>query len=161
MKTGAWIEAETGNWHWIDDHADWIRRPECARSAGLPEEVVTRIATMPRKHRSGLERTAILLEAMKHGLIRFRGHGAEVTFETPLPLWVVIPAVARFMAEHFGPLTWVRFNQLPDGPCIGLPNQDLVPALQMGNLSSLLAPEVQRRYLDSMLNLGTPLLLFI
>ena len=161
MKTGAWIEAASGRWHWVDDHADWIRRPECARSAGLPEEAVLRLVAMPRRAACGPDRQAILIDAMEQGLIRFRGHGAEVTFETPLPLWVVIPAVARFMAEHFGPLTWVRFNQLPDGPCIGLPNQDLVPALQMGNLSSLLAPEVQRRYLDSMLNLGTPLLLFI
>ena len=139
MKTGAWIEAETGNWHWIYDHADWIRRPECARSAGLPEEVVTRIATMPRKHRSGLERTAILLEAMKHGLIRFRGHGAEVTFETTMPLGAAIHAVARFMAEQFGPLTWVRFNRVPDGPCVGVTYQDLVRALEVGDLSCLVS----------------------
>ena len=77
MKTGAWIEAGSGRWHWIDDHADWIRRPECALSAGLTEEVVLRLAAMPRQQRSGSERTAILLEAMKYGLIRFRGtvHG--------------------------------------------------------------------------------------
>jgi hypothetical protein len=33
------------------------------------------------------------------------------------------------MSEHFGPLTWVRFNQLPDGPCIGVTYQDLERAL--------------------------------
>ena len=64
------------------------------------------------------------------GLIRFRGHGTEVTFESTLPLDIAIPAVSRFMAEHFGPLTWVRFNQLPDGPCIGVTYQDLVRALE-------------------------------
>jgi hypothetical protein len=141
MKEGAWIEATTGRWHWIDDHADWIRRPECARSAGLPEDVVLRLAAMPRRAACGPERTVIILEAMRHGLIRSRGHGAEVTFESTLPLEVVIPAVARFMSEHFGPLTWIRFNQLPDGPCIGAIYQDLVHALEVGDLSCLIASE--------------------
>jgi hypothetical protein len=67
MKEGAWIEAETGNWHWIDDHADWIRRPECARSAGLTEEVVLRLAAMPRRAACGPERNAILIAAMSEG----------------------------------------------------------------------------------------------
>jgi hypothetical protein len=132
MKEGAWIEATTGRWHWIDDHADWIRRPECARSAGLPEDVVLRLAAMPRRAACGPERTVIILEAMRHGLIRSRGHGAEVTFESTLPLEVVIPAVARFMSEHFGPLTWIRFNQLPDGPCIGVTYRDFGRALEAG-----------------------------
>ena len=140
MKEGAWIEAQTGNWHWIDDHADWIRRPECARSAGLPEEVVLRLAAMPRRAACGPERTAIVLEAMRHGLIRFRGHGTEVTFESTLTLDTVIPAVSRFMAEHFGPLTWVRFNQLPDGPFVAVPYQDLRPLLEAGDLSCLVDP---------------------
>jgi hypothetical protein len=64
-----------------------------------------------------------------------------VTFESTLPLEVVIPAVARFMSEHFGPLTWIRFNQLPDGPCIGAIYQDLVHALEVGDLSCLIASE--------------------
>jgi hypothetical protein len=130
MKEGAWLEASTGSWHWIDDHADWIRRPVNARSVGLPEEAVTRIAAMPRQAACGPERTAIILEAMTHGLIRYRGHGAQVTFESTLPLDTVIPALARFMAEHLGPLTWVCFNQLPDGPCVGVTYQDLVRALE-------------------------------
>jgi len=140
MKTGAWIEAGTGRWHWVDDHAEWVRRPANARSAGLPEEAVIRIAAMPRRHRSGAVLNDILLEAMKHGLIQFRGHGAEVTLETILPLEVVIPAVAGFMAELLGSLTWVRFNQLPDGPCIGVTYRDLGRALEAGDLSCLVDP---------------------
>jgi len=145
MKKGAWIEAETGNWHWIDDHADWIRRPECGRRAGLPEEVVLRLAAMPRRYRSGAERNAILIAAMSEGgLVRFRGHGAWVTFETTLPLEVVIPAVTRFMATICGPLTWVRFNQLPDGPYVGVTYQDLGRALEAGDLFCLAASERPR-----------------
>ena len=142
MREGAWIEAETGRWHWIDEHANWIRRPENARKAGLPEEVVRRLAAMPRRELSGPERNAILIEAMHHGLIRFRGHGVpgEVTFETTLPLSVAIPQVSRFMAEHLGPLNLVRFNQLPDGPCIAIHYRELALALDRGGLAALLPP---------------------
>ena len=139
MKEGAWLEASTGSWHWIDDHADWIRRPVNARSVGLPEEAVTRIAAMPRQHRSGPERTAIILEAMRHGLIRFRGHGTEVTFESTLPLEVVIPAVSRFMAEQFGPMTWSASTGSRMAPALASPNQDLERALEAGELSCLVA----------------------
>jgi hypothetical protein len=139
MREGAWIEAETGRWHWIDEHADWIRRPECARSAGLPEDVVQRLAAMPRRELSGHERNAILLEAMHHGLIRFRGHGGrDVTIESTSPLSTAIRGVARFMAENFGPLTLVRFNQLPDGPCIAIHYQELALAIERGGLAALL-----------------------
>src|ERR1035438_889571 len=141
MKEGAWIEAGTGRWHWIDEHTDWIRRPENARETGLPEEVVQRLAAMPRREPNGAERKAILLEAMHQGLIRFRGHGADVTFESTLPLAIAIPAVSRFMAEHFGPLTMARFNQLPGGPGIAIHYQDLVLALEHGDLAALLLPD--------------------
>jgi len=140
MKEGAWIEAGTGRWHWIDDHADWIRRPDCARRAGLPEEAVLKIAAMPRRATNGPERKAILLEAMSHGLIRFRAHGVEVTFETTLPLAMAIPAVSPFLATICGPLTWVRFNQLPDGPCIAVTYQDLERTLEAGDLPNLIHP---------------------
>jgi hypothetical protein len=90
---------------------------------------VLRLAAMPRRGLNGSDRQAILIEAMNQGLIRFRGHGAEVTFESTLPLLVVIPAVSTFMATVCGPLTWVRFNKLPDGPCFGVNYWDLERAV--------------------------------
>jgi hypothetical protein len=118
MKKAARIEAGNGRWHWVEDHVDWIRCPECARSAGLPEEAVLRFAAMPHREANRAERTATLLEAMRHGLIRFNGREGDATFETTLPLSAAIPLVSPFMAEHFGSLTMVRFSQLPDGPFI-------------------------------------------
>jgi hypothetical protein len=137
LKAGAWIEPN-GTWHIIDDHADWIRRPDCARRIGLPEDVVQALAAMPRREPSGPERRAILVAAMRHGLTRFRGHGTEVTFETMLPLSTAIPAASAFMSEHFGPLTMVHFRQIPDGPSIAHHYQELARALEQGDLSSLL-----------------------
>jgi len=126
MKRGAWLRADTGDWHWIDDHADWIRRPACARAAGLPEEAVLRLAAMPRRQASGEERKAILLAAMEQGLIRYREHGTVVTFESILPPEEVFRRVARFMAAEFGPYTMVRCNQLPEGPCVAGTYRELV-----------------------------------
>lgn len=125
MKEGAWIQAGTGDWEWIDDHADWIRHPANARSMGLTEEAVVRIAAMPRRHRSGEERTAILIAAMSEGLIRFRGHGVYVTFEATLMVEDVLSASAAFMAANLGPLTQVCINQLPSGPQISFAHQEL------------------------------------
>jgi hypothetical protein len=139
MKEGAWIEASSGDWHWIDDHADWIRRPANARMVGLPEEAVLRIAAMPRKHRSGAERNAILIAAMSEGgLIRFRGHGTCVTFEATVAIGAAVQAAAKFMETYLGPLTHVCFNKLPAGPSVGIPYQDLKPLLKAGDITPLL-----------------------
>ena len=126
MKEGAWIEAKTGAWHWIDDHADWIRRPANARRVGLAEAAAVRFATMSRRQISGPERNAILIAAMREGsLIRFRGHGAYVTFEATLTVEEVLSASAAFMAACLGPLTQVCINQLPTGPQISFAYQEL------------------------------------
>ena len=144
MKEGAWIEAGTGRWHWIDEHANWIRKPGNATKVGLSEEVALRLASMPRKQMSGAERDAILLEAMRHGLIRFRGHGSTVTFEMTIPLETAILAVSGFMREHFGALTTVRFNQLDDGLCLECLYQDLLRAIEIGDPVSTPSRESHR-----------------
>jgi hypothetical protein len=41
----------------------------------------------------------------------------------------VAPLKQAYLATICGPLTWVRFNQLPDGPCIGITYQDLERAV--------------------------------
>jgi hypothetical protein len=138
VKEGAWLRADTGDWRWIDEHADWIRRIPCALMAGLGEEAARRIAAMPRTRANGPEREAILLAAMAQGLIRFRGHGAEVTFETTLPLAEAVHAVRRFMAEQFGAYNLVRIHRLPQGPCIAVPYHELERALAEGSLEQLL-----------------------
>jgi hypothetical protein len=104
----------------------------------LAEEAVVRIAAMPRRHHSGEERNAILIAAMTEGLIRFRGHGAYVTFETILPFETAFQAAAKFMETCLGPLTHVCFNQLPAGPSVGLAYQDLKPLLEAGDITPLL-----------------------
>ena len=87
-------------------------------------------------------RILILLAAMREGgLIRFRGHGACVTFETTLAIGTALQAAARFMEAHLGPFTQVCVNQLPVGPSAGIAYRDLKPLLEANDFSSIL-PEL-------------------
>jgi len=114
MKEGAWIVAGDGRWTWMTEHATWLQVPEHARDLGLSDEAVRRIQTIQWDF-NGSGREAICLEGMRHGLIRFRGHGAYVTFESVLPLETVLRATAAFMKSQFGPLTAIRINRLDTG----------------------------------------------
>ena len=111
MREGAWINAHTGAWSWVSEHASWIQRPENAQALGLPVKDYARLATIPWDF-NGPGRNAILRVAMGAGFIRMRGHGAEVTFEFTLPIETAIQSLAPFMARHFGPMTECHFNDL-------------------------------------------------
>ena len=39
LREGAWINAKTGQWSFIDEHADWAKRPGNLASIGLPDAV--------------------------------------------------------------------------------------------------------------------------
>jgi hypothetical protein len=118
MREGAWINAHTGTWCWISEHASWIQRPENARALGMADEVHARLAAIPWDF-NGPGREAILRLVMDAGFIRARGHGAEVTCEFTLPTERVIQAVTPFMEAHFGPMTGCRFNNLCTGQAVG------------------------------------------
>ena len=111
MKEAAWIVARDGRWRWITEHATWLQVPEHAQDLGLSDEAVRRIGAI-RRDFNGPGRVAICLEGMRHGLIRFRGHGGFVTFEAVLPLETVLRATVDFMQSQFGPLTAIRINRL-------------------------------------------------
>jgi len=114
FKEGAWIVAEDGGYQWITEHARWLQNPDRARALGLADDVIARIAAIPWDF-NGPGRIAICLEGMRHGLIRFRGHGDSVTFESVLPLGDLICATRCFMETMFGPFTLVRVNRLDTG----------------------------------------------
>jgi hypothetical protein len=118
MREGAWINAHTGAWCWITEHASWIQHQENTRSLGITDEAHARLAAIPWDF-NGPGREAILRVAMDAGLIRMRGHGAEVTFEFTLPMEVAIRAVTPFMQAQFGPMTGCRFNNLRTGHTVG------------------------------------------
>jgi hypothetical protein len=138
MREGAWINAHTGAWSWISEHASWIQRPENAQALGLPVKDYARLATIPWDF-NGPGREAILREAMDAGFIRMRGHGAEVTFEFTLPMTTAIRALAPFMTEHCGPLTGCRFNDLKRETSLGIAHGALQLLLEGREESDLAA----------------------
>lgn len=137
MREGYWVNLSTGLWFEIDDHAAWVRRFDCARRAGLPDEVARRIGAMPYRYLDGPERHAILYAAMACGLVRVRSHFDHVTIESTRPLQEVLPALANFMGQTFGPCTLVKINILPHGPFFAQPYQAIAAALEREDLASL------------------------
>jgi hypothetical protein len=103
MREGAWINAHTGAWSWVSEHASWIQRPENAQALGLPVKDYARLATIPWDF-NGPGRNAILRGAMDAGFIRMRGHGTEVTFEFTQPMESTIRALIPFLLIGLDPL---------------------------------------------------------
>ena len=130
MDEGAWINAHTGAWSWISEHASWIQNPENARSLGMTDEVHALLAAIPWDF-NGPGRKAILRVAMDAGFIRVRGHGESVTFEFTLPPSVAIRAALPFMAKHFGPLTGCVFTNLNTGTSIGYSYRELLGVMEL------------------------------
>ena len=129
MNEGAWINAHTGAWSWISEHASWIQNPENARSLGMTDEVHALLAAIPWDF-NGLGRKAIERVAKDAGVIRVRGHGESVTFESTLPASVAIRAALPFMALNFGPLTGCVFTNLTAGTSIGCSYKELLALVE-------------------------------
>ena len=47
MKTGAWIDATTRNYAWIDGHAHWMDLPAAISTFRLPSETIQDLGKVP------------------------------------------------------------------------------------------------------------------
>ena len=111
MKEGAWLNARTGEWAWIGEHATWIMVPENACRLGMAKTAALQLSQMPVDF-NGPGRRTILRAAMAQGFIRVRGHGVDVTFEHTMHQAEAMVAARSFMASNFGPMTWCRFTNV-------------------------------------------------
>ena len=111
LRQGAWINAHTGKWAFIPEHADWAKHPGNLESLGLPTSVWETIRDVPNDY-GGENRKRILLAVMAAGGIRMRGHGDVVVFEFTCDLEVAIPACRDVLREIAGKLTFCRFTNL-------------------------------------------------
>ena len=81
MKEGFWGNYETGEYFRIDEHERWLRAPGNAARLGIPEAVRTMFAKYPT-------REELLPFVYRHApVMRWRGHGASVTFEFESSEW--------------------------------------------------------------------------
>lgn len=139
MREGAWINAKTGEYRWIDEHAKWIQVPGNATALGLPDDVIEALGKIPWDF-NGDGRKAILMLAMGQGLVRARGHGSFITFEHTIPTEEAVLGTRGFMAEHLGPHMTCRFNQLESGTSVEFRYGRVVEDLGRGELGFLVPP---------------------
>jgi hypothetical protein len=116
LSQGAWINAHTGHWSYIDEHANWAKRPGNLERIGLPVSVWEAIRAIPNDQ--GENRKTILLAMMVAGGIRMRGHVDFITFEFTVDSDVAIRACREVLTQIAGPLTLCRFNNLATGKTI-------------------------------------------
>lgn len=138
MKEGAWINAATGDYRWLDEHARWLQRPGNAAIMGIPAEVIEELGQIPWDF-NGSGRKAILMLAMDHGLIRARGQGASITFEFTIPWEQAIRGSLTFM-ENLGPAMTCRFNCLSNGQSVEFLLGHVRERLEQDDLTFLLPP---------------------
>jgi len=134
MNEGVWINAKTGAWAWITEHAAWIQVASNARSLGMPEEAIPLLAALVWDF-NGSGRRTILRQAMEQGFIRVRGHGALSTFESRLPPAQVIKAARPFMALNFGPEMYCRITNLESLETLEIRYADLLETLTREDLA--------------------------
>ena len=80
MREGAWVRIEDGEFWWIDEHSDWMKRADNAREVGLSETAYQTISAISNDY-SGPRRETILRAVMADGYIRMRGRGDVLVFE--------------------------------------------------------------------------------
>ncbi|MGA2608310.1 MAG: hypothetical protein ABSH01_12745 [Terriglobia bacterium] len=117
LREGAWINAKTGQWSFIDEHADWAKRPGNLASIGLPDAVREAISDIPNDY-DGENRKKILLAVMASGGIRLRGHGDWVAIEFTVGTASALLACRDVLRKIAGEFTLCRFNNL--GTCESL-----------------------------------------
>jgi hypothetical protein len=114
LREGAWINAHTGQWCFIDEHADWAKRPGSLASIGLPDSVRETISDIPNDY-GGENRKRILLAVMAAGGIRLRGHGDWVAIEFTVDTSSALLACRDVLRRLAGEYMLCRFNNLSEG----------------------------------------------
>lgn len=125
MREGAWINARTGKYWWVDEHCRFVKRPQDADQMELPTYIREKIAPLTCGNGTGPEREAILLAVMKAGYIRFRGHGAQLTCEFYGDTYTNLWASFNFLQQMAGPMSHCVINNLKTNEQISLSFQEL------------------------------------
>ncbi|MBF0501968.1 MAG: hypothetical protein HQM09_17650 [Candidatus Riflebacteria bacterium] len=111
-RDGYWINADTGHFEQIDDHAEYLVVHDNAVRIGLGQEHEKLI----RRFDWDLSRFIILTIAMEAGLIRVRGHEDRITCEFTLPLKLALPRLVEFFKKTGlpGPFTLLEISNLKE-----------------------------------------------
>jgi hypothetical protein len=111
LHQGAWINAADGRFAYVDEHANWAKRPGNLAGIGIANGAWEAVRDIPNDY-GGESRKTILLIVMAAGGIRLRGHGDFVTFEFTCDLKVALPACRDVLRQIAGNFTRCKFNNL-------------------------------------------------
>ncbi len=119
LRQGAWINAADGRFAYIDEHANWAKRPGNLVSVGLAESAWEAIRYIPNDY-SGKNRERIVLAVMGVGGIRMRGHGDFITIEFTVDWVVALRACREVLREIDGGFTPCVFTNLTTGESLNI-----------------------------------------
>jgi hypothetical protein len=137
MREGAWIRMRDGEFWWIDEHADWMKRAENAREVGLSETVYQSIAAIPNDY-SGPRRETILRAVMADGFIRMRGRGDVLVFEFSASWRPALLACRNVLRAIGGEFLVCRFHNLLAQEWLEMVYRDYAAAIE-ADLEAILA----------------------
>jgi hypothetical protein len=129
LRQGAWVNAADGRFAYVDEHANWAKRPGNLQSLGMPPSVWESIRDIPSDY-GGENRKRILLAVMGAGGIRMRGHGDVVVFEFTVDAKVALPACRDVLRQIAGELTLCRFNNLTTTQTVEVSYADYVAQVE-------------------------------
>lgn len=113
-RAGAWIDANTGAYAWIDGLAHWVDPDAASGCLRLPPEIAQALGRITWDL-TGNAHPEILATVMARGLIRARLGENLVTFEFSIPLAEAVAGANKFMRANLGPKVLCRFNGLALG----------------------------------------------
>ena len=114
MKAGAWIDAKTGNYAWVDGHGRWLDLPAAISTFKLSPETIQDLCKVPWDL-SAKPFPEVLAAAMGQGLVRVRLRDTTATFEFRVSIEVAILGAFKFTSENLDPRMLCRFNSLVHG----------------------------------------------
>jgi len=114
IRAGAWIDATSGAYAWIDGLAHWVDLDAAAACLRLPPEIAQALGR-GTWDLTGNAHSEILATLMVRGLIRARVGENMVTFEFSIPLAEAVAGANKFMRDNLEPKVLCRFNGLDLG----------------------------------------------
>lgn len=132
LRQGAWVNRADGRFAFIDEHANWAKRPGNLEGIGLPVSIWETIRDIPNDY-GGPNRKKILLTVMDAGGTRMRGHGDVVVFEFTCNSKVALPACRDVLRQIAGDLTRCRFTNLETNETVEVFYADYVTQMEHSN----------------------------
>ena len=103
MTQGFWGNYKKGVYFEIDEHETWIRKSGNAALLGVPEKIISRFGEFAN-------RDALLPFLYRNApVMRWRGHGAGITFEFNAENWTSPLALIKKWGENYaGPFLYFK-----------------------------------------------------